>query len=342
MFARRTHAALDLGADSIKYAVLEPDSGRIKHLWEAPLHPGRNAHSDALEGERLATRLSQLLTVLFRQHPSLPRTVTTAIHGEGTWCRYLELPAMSARELETAVPTIARKELPFPAESASISYVPLPDGVGRRSEKSAVFLVAARKEAVKRVKDLVESCGLEVARLDVTPLALVREFARNHPPGDRFQVLLHVGFRQSQLIVLRGRAPYYVREFSPAGRHFVYGFQMGEQIDWEAALALFRGSDATSRTVSVEPFLQRWIDEVRRTLASFRRQVPGAEVERVHLSGGCAVWRGLDARLAEELACPVTVDGWDRLKCVLPGGDGRCGDLAPSRFKAVVGMALED
>lgn len=340
MFQRRVSSSLDVGEFSVKFASVESDSGRIRVLWKGEVMPERQSQNDALAGDAMKTRLAALGSELSRRHPNLKKQVAVPIQGEGVTSQYLELPPVSTKELELAVPSMARRFIPFPIDTVTLSYVPVPQ-LSSADKRSAVFFVAVQREAVNRLGTLVQAAGFELKRLEVGPLALVREFSRNHEmPRDRFTALVHVGYRHTICIVLRERYPYYVRDFTPAGRDFTYAFQMGNQSTWEAAEHVKRNYDVMERDVSMEPFMLRWLDEVRRSLEYFRTQVlkQDTAVSQVFLSGGGAAWKGLDERLAEHLEIPVIVDFWNRSK--MSGVDWQPEEAC--QYKLAAGAALQD
>lgn len=339
MFARRVSAGLDIGEFAVKYALVEPGTNRVKVLRHAEIMPERQTQNDALTGEAYAERIKAIVADLQRGINNPPRAVCTAVAAEGTVCRYVEMPPLAPRELETAVPSIARKHVPFPMDSVVLTYVAVPQlSVGEK--KTGVFFVAVKRHEVDRLTSLVNQCGLEAKRIGVAPLALARELARNHElPRDRFSVLLHVAYRVTTFIALREQYPYYVREFAPAGRSFTYAFQMGNQSTWEAAEQLKRNYDVAERDISLEPFLLRWLDEVKRTIQYFSEQFgrSASEIQRIYLSGGGGGLKGLATRLQETVMTEVVVDEFNRIR--LDGEKLRPGEAG--QYKLAVGMALE-
>ena len=285
---RRTSTGLDIGEYNVKFSIIEADGGRIRNLWHEEVMPERQSQNDALDEATLRERLETLGASVRMKFPNVKKPVSTPIQGESVVCQYLELPQVSPKELDLAVNSMARRHVPFPMESVSISYMSVPQ-LSRGAKRSAVFFIAVEKSAVQRMQTLVSTMGFELKRPEITPLALVREFSRNHDtPKDQFTALLHIGFRQTYFIVLRQHNPYYVRNFTPAGRDFTYAFQMGNQSSWEAAEHVKRNYNCLDRDVSVEPFLLRWLEEVKRSMEFFRTQVLSADdgVSQVFMSGG--------------------------------------------------------
>lgn len=311
MFGKRTQVGLDLGAHALKCAVAAPDGREPQRLWSGELYPERTSRADSLNQPAFRSRLEALLKACQKELQPFGPSVITAVQGEGTASRYLELPALSKEELGVAVPAAAGKLLAFPMEKTALSYFQIPP-LSAAEKKVGVFVVAARKDVVEENRLLLESCGLEVERIETPVVALVREFARSRPEKDnRFCALVHVGFRLTQVVVLRSTFPYFAIEFSTGGRDFTYAFQLRDQRSWKEAEASKRGYDVMTKAPGIEPFVLDWVDGIKRALDFFQTRTLKGEkgIEQVYLSGGSASWTHLDRRLSEHLGLPIQHNG---------------------------------
>lgn len=282
-FGKKASVGLDLGSHSVKCATY-----------------GKKG----LEGCVAAPSVEEL---------KLSGSVVATIPGHGTIGRYLEFPALSAKELAVAGPAQAWQFIPYPQDQTNLSFLQVPPLGG--DKKTALFFVADQKERVESGQALLK--GLKIQRMEVPVLALARQFAAEHP-SDSFQALVHCGHTLTHVLVMKGKHPYYYREIRLAGKDFTYAFQQANQSSWEEAEAYKHGVDALAREVGGEPFLQRWLKEVKRSLAGSQ-----IEVSKVFLSGGSAAWKGLRERLAEDLELPVEVD-------------------EPALYKVAAGLVRED
>ncbi len=340
MFGKHLTTALDLGQHSVKYVVAEPAHGRIHELWQAELMEERRSLEQAMTGDDLRERLNALLHSCQHDCKAFNPNVVTAIQGEGILCRYLELPHLTGKELEFAVPSAARKHIPFPIDEMSLSHVSVPL-INSDKNKCGVFFVAAPRSSVEEQRALLQGCGLEIKRMEVPALALTREFSANHKTETgHCHALINIGFRLTHLVVVRDGFPYFARDFTLGGRDFTYAFQMAEQNTWAESETFNRSYDVKDRNVAIEPYLMRWLQEVKKSLNFFGYQFPAKtmSIQQVHLSGGSVAMRGLDQRLAEYIGLPVVQDGWNRLK---PAGNQT--STAPvGIFKVAMGLALLD
>lgn len=338
MFGTRYQAGVDLGEESLRYAVADPRSGTVAAAWSGPLLPGRASAKETLTGAELENRVRTLVADLSRTVRPFQRAVTVVVQGADTFCGYLELPPLKDAELKTAVPGAAARLLPFPLDEVVLTYVGVKP-FDPSARKSSVFYLAVRQEHAARVRDVLEKVGLQPTSFTVPALALAREAAVNRPEDKGvFVALVDVGYTLTQVVVARDGQPYFFRDFRLAGADFTYALQMAAQSSWPEAEAAKRAYDAKARHPSIESFMIRWLEEVEVSLGSFR--APGSSepvaVERLYLSGGSAALRNLDARLGEHLGLPVQIDAWNRVRVA-----GRSAEDLSAAYKLVVGAALQ-
>ncbi|MEQ8189044.1 MAG: pilus assembly protein PilM, partial [Candidatus Eremiobacterota bacterium] len=234
LFKKQLKVGLDVGQDSLKYILMDEDRGIIHYGREEKNFPGREKKDDILAGERLKEKLKSFLSVCQKESSAFSNNVNTAIQGEGTICQYIDLPKLTKKEMDVAVPSQAVKYISFPLDTVNLSYITVPP-IKKEENKTGIFFVAAQKKSVEDMKNMLEQCGLQIDSMETPVMSLVREWARNHGRNDNYYALVHTGFRLTQVIILKDRYPYYCREFSIAGRDFTYAMQMGEQISWEDA-----------------------------------------------------------------------------------------------------------
>jgi type IV pilus assembly protein PilM len=338
IFKKQLKAGLDIGQDSFKYVLLDEDRGIIHYGREKKILPKRDRKDYLITGEELTERLKAFLSACQKDCQKYNNNVNTAIQGEGTICQYIDLPKLTKKELDVAVPSQAMKYIPFPMETISLSYITVPS-IKKEENKTGIFFVAAQKKSVEDMKNILEQCGLQIEGMETPVISLVREWARNHGKKDNFYALVHTGFRLTQVIILKDRHPYYCREFSIAGRDFTYAIQMGEQISWEEAEVYKMSYDATQKDVSMEPFMIKWLDDVKKSLGFFNKQFQNqsSSINQVFLSGGTALMKGLDMRLSEHINIPVICDTWDKIKV-----DSKFTQtVEPVKFKLAAGLVLK-
>lgn len=313
---RRLVVGLDVGSQTTKWALVDVGNSVVVRFG-----------SVSAEGSR-KERLHRLM-------PELPRgvrAISTAVQGQDVAYGYLEVPTVDPNEVALSAQALAQKKIPFPANEVQFSHCAIPCMSGTRNS-TGVFYVAARRRDVEEMSIPLQESGLEVRRVELPALALCREFATNQDPSpDSVNMLVHIGSGLTQVVVTRGKFPYYARDFSPAGGDFSYSLQMGLQCSRDQAQEYMANYDFRDRQFSLEPSVTRWLDEVKRSMREFTRR-HNLEVGKVYLSGGSAAGH-LDKRLEESLGMPVVIDGWNKI--VPPAQSHR-----PELYKLAVGLALE-
>ncbi len=335
---RKVSIGLDIGQHTVKWAATDAESGRIRELFSTPLMPQRQQRLDVLEGDALEARLREILDTWQKTSACWSKSVNTSVQGAGSICGYLDLPRLSERELKMAVPSKLTKQLPFAVDDVALSFATVPPLVNDLN-RTAVVYVAVQKKLIDAHATMLKRLGLELNNVEVPALALAREFNHNHPEAaQHFVALVSFGHLLTHVVLVRNGNPYYQRQFPTAGAEGTYACQVGNQSDWISAEQHKHGLDATARTVALEPFLTRWLGEVKRTIDSFHQRTASAQcrVVRAVLGGAGSSWQGLSRRLSETLQLPTEIDGWHALE--IEPAARQAGP--PSLFKLAVGLAL--
>lgn len=337
MSNQQVKVGLDLGAHSLKWAVLDSQRQPLR-FFTAEVLADRESQNDQPHPRWLAARLGEIMDECRAASDGVwSDRVRAGLQGEGVVCGYLELPAVGPEGLEKAVPAALQEQLPFNVNDVGLRFLEVPP-YQKQPGKQAVFYGTYLKTMAQQRRRLLESCGLEVEELEVSTLAMAREFRINREPHEEnnFWAVVHVGFDSSHVLVTRNGFPYYSRDFEIAGKSFTYAFQIGYQTTWAKAEQYKLNYRVATKDFQIEPFLLDFTDEIKRSLGHFGKRFPAARVSRLFLSGGTALWHGLDRRIEEALGIPVTQDGWEGLKP--PGG----ADPVPeaSVYKVALGLAL--
>ena len=63
MFSRKLTLAVDVGSHAVRYAAVEPESGRVRTLWEKNILPERTSQDQEASEEQVETCLSPFSAV---------------------------------------------------------------------------------------------------------------------------------------------------------------------------------------------------------------------------------------------------------------------------------------
>jgi type IV pilus assembly protein PilM len=243
--------------------------------------------------------------------------------------RQVEMPLMTRDELASALQFQAGDLIPIPIEDAVLDFAilgtsnPAPDsGIEPTMQ---VLLVAAYAATVVKLVSAVEAGGLQVAAVDLIPLALTRALARPvaamaHAAAGGVAVeeaigaegIVSFGGGVTAIAVHEDGVPQFVRVLGSGGRELTDAIATDLAVPAEAAEALKRalanpGADemvARARTAVDRP-LSLLLDEVRSSIDYYRNQPGSAQLRRVVVTGGSAQLPGLPERLSALVGVPV-------------------------------------
>lgn len=230
----------------------------------------------------------------------------------------------------------AARQAQCPPDSLEVDFWPLPPG-NRMGDN--VLIVSVPQPVLQRCTDFCRSIGLQLARVDVAPCALLRALQRHAaapaPASNTMWGILDIGHAHSTLTVGVDHSAVYVRPLTTSGTSYTHAVAHALGLDFQTAELLKRrynaaaapaGQAAAVATAAAEPAAarpRRWSDEVSNLadvlapLLQARNRLLAAEVERafgyvleaypaaahgrLYLCGGGGRLAGLDCALTEFL-----------------------------------------
>jgi type IV pilus assembly protein PilM len=238
----------------------------------------------------------------------LPRAPVAAALSGHVIVKRLSLPAMTEVELAQAISWEAEQCIPFDLADVQLDYQVISPRTGPSTTTQDVLLVAARKDRVEDRVALITHADRRAVVLDVAALALANAYEMNYPERtDALAALIHVG-RETTIVCL-----------------------------------LERGEVASTRDISmgarvVREATKQLVLEIRRTIDFFRGATPGADLERVVLSGGACTAEGLANLLATEFA--ATVEVFDPFRRIARRKNTGGGEGLGAAYALAVGLAM--
>lgn len=336
-WTKKPRIGFDLGTYALKCCVLD-NKRQFCSIWSEPLILKRESREDQLVGEDLRQRVAEILKHCEQRSSTWSKQINMTVEDPGSTGGYLLLPPLAPSELSTAIPSAVARQIPYGLNEVELYTLRVPTLEARPG--IGLFFVAVPKSHVQERTRLVTSLGMEVKLAEPAVFSLVRAVARNHGENEEPMAVVLVGHTMTTVVVLVKGLPYFSREFKLGGADFTYAFQMAVQITWDRAEELKAQCDLNQeKSYHLEPFLQRWLDEVKRSVDQAVRFNPGLFPTKVLLTGGTAAFKGLQQRLADHLGLPTGADGWERLRpaSVAPEIDSRL-----IYYDLALGLALHE
>jgi type IV pilus assembly protein PilM len=321
---------LDIGTNAVTVAEVRPgDPPRLEMFGQVALGRETMREGEVADDAAVTEAVGRL-----RAEVGLKKvSVRLGLASPRVVVRQIEMPLMSREELGSALQFQAAELIPIPLDDAVLDFAILgPASPGDGGEPRMHVLLAAVQEAtVARLVAAVEAGGLQVAAVDLVPLALIRPLARAVPDlalvgagaaGDPGVALPegHVGAEGivsfgggvTAIAVHEGGVPRFVRVLGTGGRELTDAIASELDLPPETAEALKRqlggeGHDelVTRARASIERPLSVLLDEVRSSIDYYRNQSGSSPLLRIVVTGGGAQLPGLSERLSALVGVPV-------------------------------------
>jgi type IV pilus assembly protein PilM len=227
--------------------------------------------------------------------------------GGAVIAKRVTLPKMSENELKESIRWEAEQHIPFEIEDVELDFQLLrQDG-----PQMEVMLVAVKKGKVKSYAEVVAGAGLSVAVVDVDVFSLETQYEYNYPSEGEVVALVNIGHETTNTNIRQGGLNVYARDIFVGGRQ--YATTVAQRFDLAPAEAdsLVRGKQGQVSWADIEPVLdlvsQELGQEIQRTLDYFGTTAEHERIQRILLSGGCALLPGLQDFLASQWGIEVVV-----------------------------------
>ncbi len=321
---------LDVGTNAVTIAEVAPGTPPRLEMFAQVALPREAMH----EGEVADTAAVTDAVARLRAEVGLKKAaVRVGIASPRVVVRQVEMPVMTRQELASALHFQAADLIPISIEDAVLDFAilgtnepgPHPDDGGEPTMQ--VLLAAAQEATIMRLVSAVEAGGLQVAAVDLIPLALTRALARPvpakaaAPAGGGVALaddavgaegIVSFGGGVTAIAVHEGGIPRFVRVLGSGGRELTDAIAHDLEVPVETAEALKRAiadpaqdeAVARARTAMDRP-MSVLLDEVRSSIDYYRNQPGSARLLRVVATGGSAQLPGLPERLAALVGVPV-------------------------------------
>ncbi len=325
---------LDIGTNAVTVAEVRPgDPPRLVMFGQVALGRETMREGEVADDAAVTDAVGRL-----REEVGLKRAaVRLGLASPRVVVRQIEMPQMTRDELASALQFQAAELIPIPLDDAVLDFAILgPAGPGDSGEPRMHVLLAAVQEAtVLRLVAAVEAGGLQVAAVDLVPLALIRPLARTVPDlaligagvgaspesagglgpaeeGPGAEGIVSFGGGVTAIAVHEVGVPRFVRVLGTGGRELTDAIANELDLPPETAEALKRqlgasGHDelvARARS-SIERPLSVLLDEVRSSIDYYRNQSDSSPLLRIVTTGGAAQLPGLTERLSALVGVPV-------------------------------------
>lgn len=248
----------------------------------------------ALKDIRDDKDLSEAIKQIVIENKITAKETNISLSGESVVARHLSMPKMSEEEIKKAITFKLEDHIPFKPEDVYLDFHILGEEFNSKN-KLRVFLVATKKDVLDARIQIIKKAGLIPKIVTMDTLAIMNTLYFNYP--DKLQsniMLLNVGDKISNLIIVREKTPYFVRDTRFGGEAITALLQSKLQLNKKAAEELkYSLKDSSSETARIiKTTIATLLNEIFVSV-DFFENLTEQKIEEVYISGGCSQLFGL-------------------------------------------------
>lgn len=287
---------LDIGAKSIKIAQLEK-RGDLFSLLAAGVTstPGGGLESD---NEKDLVSVAEAVKKLLGDTRTTTKDVNLVLPENKVITRFIRLPYLTDREVDSAIAWQAEPYIPIPINEANISYQLLRrnEPAGGKPGSVEVLLVASSKVLVQKYMKVASLVGINVLNIETELLALNRSVCLPKTTV----VLLDFGSSSTSVGIVRDGSLVLSYSISTGGDALTRAVAQAFNMDFAQAEEYKRAYGLDEKQVEgkvaqvLKPVFQGVVDEIKKAIQYYKTEITKSDTENQHqistlvLAGGSA------------------------------------------------------
>ncbi|HET6678013.1 MAG TPA: type IV pilus assembly protein PilM [Nitrospira sp.] len=311
---KRQLVGLDIGSSGIKLVQLKENRGRyvLQKFGFKPLEPEVIVDGTVMDEGQVVSAIK----ALFDELNVKVKQVAVSISGHAVIIKKISLPPMPDDELEGQVKLAAEQYIPFDINEVNIDFHVLPpsEGDGSGEAEMSVILVAAKKDKINELTELVKGAGLLPLVMDVDAFAIENMHAINYPMSqEETTALVNVGASVMNINIVSKGTSLFTRDIPIGGNRYTESIQRELGLSYEEAEQLKKGGKASGNNQAaaaqsvIESVNAEVASEIARTIDYYKSTAAEGEVQQVLLCGGGAQVSGLVKQLRDRMHAVVEV-----------------------------------
>jgi len=280
---------LDIGTTAIRLVQLRgatSPKALVKYAY-VPL-PNNLSVSDS-KADQL--KLAQAVQELVDQAKPTTKNVAVGIPSSRVFTTVADVDRLPTNELAKAIQYQADSLIPTPLAESKVDWALIGDSPADKT-KQEILLTSVPNKFVEERLDMLESIGLNVIAFEPDNLAMARALSM---PDANPQLILDVGRRSTDLVVVMGDAPHLTRSIPTGVEAIVKSAVQNLNIDdKQAEQFVFKfGLSKDKLEGQVFQAITSTVDllttEVEKSIKFFQTRYVGSKIDRIIVTGGASV-----------------------------------------------------
>ncbi len=302
---------LDIGSSSIKAVQMKENRGAYSLIkfGRMPLEPNIIVDGMVVDG----TKVVQAIKDLVKDSGIKLKNVAMSISGHSVIVKKVSVPPSQDDELEMHIRQAAEQYIPFDINEVNLDYHVLPSAPSEveAEPQMSVLVVAAKKEKINELTELVRGAGLKPVVMDVDAFAIENMYGINYPIApEEIVALVNIGASVMTVNVMKGGTSMFTRDISLGGNRYNEALQRQLLLTYEQAESAKRGEiaedmDKEGVSTVVDDVNAEVASEIARSIDYFKTTAAEGDIQKIALCGGCGKVTGLTERLHERMGVEV-------------------------------------
>jgi len=302
-----TTLGLDIGSHAIKLVELveDHDTFALMAAGSVPTPPNAFTSVSPADMEAAAATVKRLI----KDTGAKGREVQIALPESKIFSRVIEVPALSQRELASAIKWEAEQYIPLPLDQVNLDFTILRDTKATGTNKMEVLLVAAPKTLVDKYLSILELAEITATAAETEIIATARALVRSLP-NVKSILVVSMGAQTTDVGILRGGILAFTRSIPAAGDAITRAIGQGldfsspQAEEYKRTYGLQTDKLDGKIVLAAKPIMDSVVGELRRALAYYQEKFK-EPIQSVVLSGGTVRIPGMVTYLAQELGVEV-------------------------------------
>jgi type IV pilus assembly protein PilM len=280
---------LDIGTTAVRLVHLRAGSPKtlIKYAY-VPVE-GKIAMSDSKADQM---KLGETVSRLVKQSGVATRNAAVGIPSGRVFTTVADVERLASSDLAKAIQYQADSLIPTPLSESKIDWVLIGDSPTDPTKQEILLTSVANKFVEERL-DMLEAIGLNVIAFESDNLAMARALAL--PDNQGAQLLLDVGRRETDLVVVLGGIPHLTRSIPTGVETIVRAAAQNLSVDEKQAEQFVFKFGLSQNKLEGQVFqaISGTIDllstEIEKSIKFFQTRYKNTKIDRIIVTGGASV-----------------------------------------------------
>ncbi len=281
---KKSTVGLDIGASSVKVVEIERVGNEI-HLLNygvASLDPETIVDGEIMDRQMVVEAIQNLV----ESRGIKRKRVVAGIHGRGVIVKKIVMERLPAEDASEAIYWEAEQHVPYDINDVSLDFEILDVDMGPKQMQ--VLLVAAKRDLVLNLAEIIREAGLAPEAVDVNSFAVQNVVETAHDVNPEEVVgLLDVGAEITNVNIIRDGIPLYTQDVYLGVNNIIRSAQKRFQVSREDALReLEEGGDRLDLSPLIESFARDIVHSLEKSANYLRTAGEADQIDKIFLSGG--------------------------------------------------------